>query len=82
MICRIIVCYVAFSRLGDIQIKNEYETKEGDRTLELDKIIPFLPSWVRSDMIYHEETIETQQLLGRGHYGCVYKGLFRNGKAV
>ena len=33
-------------------------------------------------MIYHEETIEIQQLLGRGHYGSVYKGLFRNGKAV
>ena len=45
-------------------------------------MIPFLPSWVRSDMIYHEEAIEIQQLLGRGHYGCVYKGLFRNGKAV
>ena len=33
-------------------------------------------------MIYTEDSVEIHQLLGRGHYGSVYRGLFRNGNAV
>ena len=69
-------------RSQDKHTNNESSIKEDTNTSDLDKIVPLLPSWVRSDMIYPEDTIEIQQLLGRGHYGCVYKGLFRNGKAV
>ena len=71
-----------YIRCQDKRTNNESSIKDDTNTSDLDKIVPLLPSWVRSDMIYSEDTIEIQQLLGRGHYGCVYKGLFRNGKAV
>ena len=71
-----------YFRCQDKRTNNESSIKDETNTSDLDKIVPLLPSWVRSDMIYPDDTIEKQQLLGRGHYGCVYKGLFRNGKAV
>ena len=71
-----------FLRLQDMQSDEKCTSLEEDHISDVSKIIQHLPSWVRSDMVYHEDAIEIQQLLGRGHYGCVYKGLFRNGKAV
>ena len=56
------------------------EDKDPDeKILEL---IGHLPEWIKPEMVFPDDCIEKQQLLGRGHYGCVYRGLFKNGNAV
>ena len=46
------------------------------------ELIGHLPEWIKPEMVFPDDAIEKQQLLGRGHYGCVYRGLFKNGNAV
>ena len=79
---KIMACTVTLWRFTESRTKQESICKDVNHIFDLGKVIPNLPSWVRPDMIYHEDTIEIQEFLGSGHYGCVYKGLFRNGKAV
>ena len=58
------------------------EMDDNDSVEDVFKVIEYLPLWIRPNMVYPEDSIEVRQLLGSGHYGSVYKGLFRNGNAV
>ena len=62
--------------------ENMGDGEDKDPDEKILELIGHLPEWIKPEMVFPDDSIEKQQLLGRGHYGCVYRGLFKNGNAV
>ena len=67
---------VITSERNDLHESKEHENKVDEESI--------LPNWlrVRPDMIYPHSCIEKRQQLGQGQFGCVFKGVLIQGKAV
>ena len=63
------------------EMNDMYQSEESENNVDEESI---LPQWlrVRPEMIYPHSSIELNHELGKGQFGCVFKGNLRQGNAV
>ena len=49
---------------------------------EIENLLRVLPYWIKAHMVYPQNSIKIQRLLGHGQYGTVHKGTYQHGCAV
>ena len=65
-----------------IWVENKFHSSDSEN--ENAEITSLIPNWLMMNkhMIFPEESVKKDKLLGKGQYGCVHKGKLFQGNAV
>ena len=64
-----------------IELKEVFSERESSEMSDVRKALEILPQWVKPKMVYHQNSVTKQEILGHGFYGIVYRAAYSDGSA-